>query len=132
MRRLQIALVVAFLTTVILAGAVLARSWADLSLAWNVIASGGGRVTSGSYALTGSIAQPVVGAAQSSNYRLGAGFWYGVREPAPPTPTPTSTTPPPATATPTSTTPPTPTATATTPPTGAHRIHLPVLDKGYW
>jgi hypothetical protein len=119
MRRLQIALVVAFVTTVVLAGAVVARSWADLSLRWHVIASGGGRATSGSYALTGSIAQPVVGEAQSSGYTLGGGFWYGVREPAPPTPTPTSTQPPPAT------------PTATTPPPGAHRLYLPVLVKGH-
>lgn len=130
MRRLQIALVVALVTTAVLAGVAVARSWADLSLSWHVIASGGGRSASGSYVVTGSIAQPVVGAAQSSGYRLGAGFWYGVREPAPPTPTPTSTTPPPPTSTPTSTTPPTPTATATTPP-GVHRLYLPVLVKGH-
>jgi hypothetical protein len=119
MRRLQIALVVAFVTTVVLAGAVVARSWADLSLRWHVIASGGGRAASGSYAVAGSIAQPMVGAAQSSGYRLGAGFWYGARAPAPPTPTPTSTTPPP------------PTATPTTPPTGAHWLYLPVLVKNH-
>ena len=47
-------------------------------LSWNVIAGGGGRSASGSYVLEGTVGQPVVGAAQSGGYELGAGFWYGI------------------------------------------------------
>jgi CSLREA domain-containing protein len=115
----------------LLSGAALARSAADASailpgllawtgstgfdLWWHVIAGGGGQASSSSYAVHGSIAQPIVAESSSSGYRLSAGFWPGVLAAPSPTATPTGTLLPTATRTPTAT--PTGTVIATWTPT---------------
>jgi len=150
---LPIAVTVLVSALLLLSADTLAEHAADFSLWWHVIAGGGGRSTSASYAVSGSIGQPAVGGLSGGNYRLDAGFWPGIgAEPPTPTstpsPTPTATatptptgTPPP-TATPTATrTPtssPTPTATMTatstatttvTPTTPVQRVYLPIVLK---
>ena len=92
----------------------IAQSAAGFDLWWHVIAGGGGRSASASYALSGSIGQPAVGGLSSTGYRLGAGFWPGIGAETT-TPTPTGTLPP--TATPTATTTTTPTPTGSPSPT---------------
>jgi CSLREA domain-containing protein len=99
------------LVAVVLTTGALARSAADFDLWWHVIAGGGGRSASASYAVSGVIGQPAVGGLSSAGYRLSAGFWPGIGVETP-TPTPTGTLPP--TSTPTAT--PTPTTTPTGPP----------------
>ena len=55
---------------------VLAQSSANYDLSWHVIAGGGGRVTSTSYALLGSTGQPLVGTMMTSGgHTLCSGFW---------------------------------------------------------
>lgn len=44
---------------------------------WYVIGSGGGSLSSGNYAVDGTIGQPIVGQASSANYTVDAGFWVG-------------------------------------------------------
>jgi len=97
---------------VVLVSGALVQSASGFDLWWRVIAGGGGRSTSGSYAVGGSIGQPVVAESSSTGYRLSAGFWPGTGAESP-TPTPTGTLPP--TATPTATS--TPTPTGSPPPT---------------
>lgn len=43
----------------------------------HVIAGGGGRVAQGSFALDGTIGQPLAGVVSTSSYKLCAGFWCG-------------------------------------------------------
>jgi hypothetical protein len=63
-----------------LAGAMLSTNY-DLS--WHVIGGGGGPMNSTNYKLGGTVGQ-VIGVSESTNYRLEAGYWYGVSAPAPP------------------------------------------------
>ena len=44
---------------------------------WYVIGSGGGTAESDNYRISGTIGQPIVGAASSENYTLESGFWVG-------------------------------------------------------
>jgi hypothetical protein len=126
----------------VLAGAVVVNASAVLyAVRWNVIAGGGGRSQSGSYGLSGTIGQGMVGAASSGSYRLDGGFWPGMGHLTPgatvsptATPTATRTSTPTRTATPTHTATPTQTATPTATSTGGPgpRIFLPVLMKQLW
>ena len=104
-------LVGTLLAAISLATIALAQSASGFDLWWHVIAGGGGRSTSASYAVSGSIGQPAVGGLSSAGYRLSTGFWPGISAETP-TPTPTGTLPP--TSTPTATS--TPTVTPTGPP----------------
>ena len=127
---LPIAVTVLVSALLLLSADTLAGHAVDFSLWWHVIAGGGGRSASASYAVSGSIGQPAVGGLSGGNYRLNAGFWPGIgAEPHTPTstpsptptdtPTPTSTPTATATPTPTGTPPPTATPTATRTPTSS-------------
>ena len=48
----------------------------NYDLSWNVIGGGNGQVDSASYVLRSTTGQ-VIGSSDSSNYRMGAGYWYG-------------------------------------------------------
>ncbi len=58
-------------------GIVLARSDSH-AIPWDTIAGGGSEMSSASYAINGTIGLPVIGPGSSSNYSIGAGYWYGV------------------------------------------------------
>jgi hypothetical protein len=60
---------------------------ANYDLSWHVIGGGGGAMDSASYALSSTVGQ-IIGSSESSNYRLGAGYWYGAVSMATSTPTP--------------------------------------------
>jgi hypothetical protein len=50
---------------------------ANYNLSWHVLSGGGGgQMDSASYALSSAVGQ-IIGSSESSNYRLGAGYWYG-------------------------------------------------------
>ncbi len=44
-------------------------------LKWQVISGGGGKGTSGSYVLSGTLGQTATGPGSSTNYKLRQGFW---------------------------------------------------------
>jgi hypothetical protein len=46
-------------------------------LSWWTVDGGGGAVSGGSYALTGTIGQPDAGVLTGGGYTLGGGFWGG-------------------------------------------------------
>jgi hypothetical protein len=83
-KRKAFTLVTGFLCCLLLGGMALAMFSDNYRIDWDVIASGGGLASSASHTMRGTIGQAVVGAMDSANYRLGAGYWYGVRAPAPP------------------------------------------------
>lgn len=61
---------------------------APMRLDWYVLTgSGGGEATSSHYQLDFTVGQTVVGAASSTNYGLGLGYWAGIVSAAPPGPT---------------------------------------------
>lgn len=58
------------------AGNVFAQSSASYEITKSVMSGGGGRSTSASYDLTGTLGQPSpVDVSDSANYNLGSGFW---------------------------------------------------------
>ena len=60
-------------------GAALAMSSANYNLSWDVLSGGGGERSSAGYVLKDTTGQPsAIGPSQSTNYRLGSGFWSGV------------------------------------------------------
>ena len=79
------------------ASVALAQTSAGYDLSWNRVGSGG-RSTSASYVVTGSLGQAAVSPPQSTSagYRLNGGFWYPMAPTATPAVQPTAT----ATATP--------------------------------
>ena len=117
------AILIVTVACLLLSGVALVRSSANASdilsigfdLWWHVIAGGGGQASSASYAVNGSIGQPVVAESSGPGYRLSAGFWPGIMGPPSPSATPTGTLLPTATRTPTAT--PTGTVIATRTPT---------------
>jgi len=129
MNRRQLPLVTASLVaTWLLATGASAASLAGFDLGWHVIAGGGGRSASASYAVNGSIAQPAAGGLSGPDYRLSGGFWSGIGA-EPPVPTPTGTLTP--TSTPTATPVRTATPTSTVSPTLGQRAYLPVILKSH-
>lgn len=49
---------------------------ANYSMFWQVVASGGTRMTSPSFTMQSTAGQAVIGNATSASYRLHSGFWY--------------------------------------------------------
>ena len=57
-------------------GNAVAQSSASYEIVRSVLSGGGGRSTSASFDLTGTLGQPsTVGVSESSSYNLGSGFW---------------------------------------------------------
>lgn len=75
-RRIGVLLVV-LLCCLALVGIALAQGQSSYILSWSVIGAGGGASQSLNYKLSGTMGQGLAGAASSSSYRLGVGFWYG-------------------------------------------------------
>ena len=61
-------------------GAALAMSSASYDLPWDVLSGGGGEGrSSASYVLGDTVGQSsAIGLSQSTSYRLGSGYWYGI------------------------------------------------------
>ncbi len=75
MRTLKKAVLV-FLTGLLLTvGVALASNGA--SVEWSVVGGGGGRAEAGSYAVEGTVGQPVVGSATTNSSEVCSGFWCG-------------------------------------------------------
>ena len=53
----------------------LAISGGDYEISWSTIDGGGGRSTSGDFALVGTIGQPDAGQMSGADYKLAGGFW---------------------------------------------------------
>jgi len=48
---------------------------------WSSINAGGNlNLSSGNYKMKGSVGQSAIGQSQSTNYKMGMGFWYGVQD----------------------------------------------------
>jgi hypothetical protein len=71
-----IALSLALLCALLVAGAVLATPQA-FDLPWWTVDGGGGTSAGGAYSLSGTIGQPDAGLMSGGDYTLGGGFWGG-------------------------------------------------------
>jgi len=83
-KRKTLTLATGFLCCFLLAGMALAMSSGNYRIDWDVIAGGGGEASSVSHTLRSTIGQTAIGPSSSTSFQLGAGYWYGVRAPAPP------------------------------------------------
>ncbi|RZN39859.1 MAG: hypothetical protein EFT35_03425 [Methanophagales archaeon ANME-1-THS] len=61
-----------------LTGIVYAQVSPNFDLSWNVIGGGGGPMSSANYRVDSTVGQ-IIGVSESSNYKLSAGYWYGVK-----------------------------------------------------
>ena len=50
---------------------------ADYAITWQSVNAGGGRANSASYEANSTAGQAAIGEASSTNYGVGAGYWYG-------------------------------------------------------
>ncbi len=70
-------IVVILVGLICLTGIVYAGVSANYNLSWHVLSGGGGsQMDSATYALSSTVGQ-IIGYSESSNYRVGAGYWYG-------------------------------------------------------
>ena len=77
-KRILTNMVLAVLTVcLLLLPTVLAQSGGPYVLDWSTIDGGGGRISGGQYALTGTIGQPDAAYSAGGNYELLGGFWPG-------------------------------------------------------
>jgi hypothetical protein len=67
----------ALLCCLILAGLVLAQTSTNFDQSWHVLSGAGAPVSSTNFAVDGSLSQLAIGIAESSNYRMESGYWYG-------------------------------------------------------
>jgi hypothetical protein len=67
--------VVVLLAALLIASIASAQNSASFDLSWHVLAGGGGRVASLSYALNGTVGQALVGSSDSTSYQLLSGYW---------------------------------------------------------
>ena len=78
MRRRKLLFSIAGLVALVLAVGVAMIAFADTDIRWRVLGGGGGTSSSTNYALRSTTGQSsAIGQSSSTNYRLGAGFWYG-------------------------------------------------------
>jgi len=108
-RKRPIALAIAVLCALVLAGGTLAGALSGYALPWWSVNSSGGRAASSNRSLVSSLGQAGVGQSSNAVYRLSAGFW-GRAGPLP-TETATPTLSPSTTPSPSATASATPTAT---------------------
>ena len=80
-KRIILTIILPVVFCLLAAGTALAMSSANYDLPWDVFSGGGIEDrSSSSYILGDTVGQPsAIGPSQSDNYRLGSGFWYGVK-----------------------------------------------------
>nr|QNT35465.1 hypothetical protein EKMJPAOO_00015 [uncultured Methanosarcinales archaeon] len=69
------AIVLVWLLCLLAAGGASAQTSANYALNWSVVGSGGGEMTSSSYAMQSTVGQTAIGLA-SDGYLIEAGYWY--------------------------------------------------------
>jgi len=70
-------IIVVLVGLICLTGIAYAGVSANYNLSWHVLSGGGGgQMDSATYALSSTVGQ-IIGYSESSNYRLGTGYWYG-------------------------------------------------------
>lgn len=83
-KRIRLLSATALLCGLLVVGVAWAMSSASYAIEWDVIGGGGGPVSSGSYKMNSTVGQAAIGPSASASYGLGAGYWYGMVEAAPP------------------------------------------------
>ena len=69
-----------FVAAVVAALALEPTAPAATDLSWPVVAAGGQTMSSSSYTLLSTAAQPVAGTASGGSYSVLSGYWYGFQE----------------------------------------------------
>ena len=67
----------AFLCCLALAGLALAQTSTNFDQSWHVLSGAGAPASSTNFAADGSLSQLAIGTAESGNYRVESGYWYG-------------------------------------------------------
>ena len=84
MKKVLVIILTGSIIAVLGAGIVLAESPLESStnyaVPWDVVAGGGGKMSSAHYAISGTTGQTAIGPGSSSDYAIGAGYWYGAGE----------------------------------------------------
>jgi hypothetical protein len=74
----RVAVLLALIAILILAGSAIAMSSTNYRLDWFIpmTGGGGGLASSANYAVNVTVGQSVIGASSSTNYQDGLGYWY--------------------------------------------------------
>ena len=76
-KKIALTVLLALVLCLAATGAALAMSSASYNLPWTALSGGGGDRSSPSYVLGDTVGQSsAIGLSQSTNYRLGSGYWY--------------------------------------------------------
>lgn len=73
---LTLALLLALLSGLLLAGAALAQTSTNYNLSWHIVGNGGGEMESTTYLMQGTIGQALVRQTGSEHYTLTGGYWH--------------------------------------------------------
>jgi len=76
MTKKRAVLLVLFLVALV-SGSGLANYSANFAIPWDVMSSGGNRMTSANYSSESTMSQNAIGLSSSSSFQMGAGYWYG-------------------------------------------------------
>jgi len=77
MTKQTIAIMLVCLLCLLAAGDASAQSSANYALNWSVVGSGGGEITSASYAMQSTVGQTAIGTL-GDGYTIEAGYWYWI------------------------------------------------------
>ena len=77
MKHAAIFLALTALLLLALVGLVLAQTSTNFDQSWHVLSGAGAPINSTNFSVDGSLSQLAIGAAESSNYRVESGYWYG-------------------------------------------------------
>ncbi len=84
MKKLLVIILAGLIIVALGAGIVLAesplKSSTNYAVPWDVVAGGGGKMSSANYAISSTTGQTAIGPGSSSGYAIGAGYWYGAVE----------------------------------------------------
>jgi hypothetical protein len=84
-RREMTVLAVTLLCGLLIVGAgVWVLSSANYGINWDVIGGGGEPISAASYTVNSTVGQATIGSSSSASYCLGAGYWYVLAAPVPP------------------------------------------------
>ncbi len=79
MRSRLLPLAAIFLVGLLVAGVAWAQVSPNFDLSWHVVAGGGSNMTSANHQVRSTLGQFSIGPASSAGYRVGSGYWYGIR-----------------------------------------------------
>jgi hypothetical protein len=75
-KRIFLVVLIGLLVGLVAVSIVGAQTSTDFDLSWYVMAGGGSRVDSATYAMNGTLGQGIVGISDGIDFQMQSGYWY--------------------------------------------------------